>query len=713
MFNKISVKLALTVLVVSIVAAIPLSFYILKKQEKEKIESTIAIGRGNTKLLGKTMLDVFLKTGGEPASMRIDAEEAISTYRDQFELGLVYGQTLMLNKKHRGLIMATLDKDAPIAGDKNGVNGAKPVAKLQTVRTETEITNFLNYENPHTGPCFNNAKAQCYNFAFVAKYEKSPVVLSVLSISEAHVLKPIQQLRGLIYVSAGIAVILALLLGIGVSRFITGPITALVEGVKRYSQGDLDYKVDIRVKDELKTLGSAFNDMAEQIAIKIKEIEDHRDNLEVKVQERTSELRTALTEVSRLKEQQDADYYLTTFLFKPLCINRNSSEYIKTEFFLKQKKEFSFRDKKGEIGGDICITANILFREESGVVNRYLFATNADAMGKSIQGAGGAIVYGTAINTILASSTANNRVLETSPRDWLMRMYKELHNIFLSFDGSMLVSGVFMLLNEHNGNAYYINAEHPWTILFRNNQSEFIETDLMLRKLGADIPGHPLTVKEFSFKTGDVLFLASDGRDDIVLKEADTKSDRVINEDEKAFLNVILRGQGDLQQTVENLRKTGGLSDDLSIIRVEILGFNSEPISREKKALKETVRERLVAIKALISKKDYSGAANALQHVSAELNIENVPEYYILLSRIQLNDGQLQMARESLEKALRLGHEVAPTYKSLGNIFYKLKMRKEAVDAWEKALMLNPDDKALRHLIEDIEAQEAQSRDAI
>ncbi|HRP69181.1 MAG TPA: methyl-accepting chemotaxis protein, partial [Turneriella sp.] len=446
MLNRISVKLALTVLVVSVVAAIPLSFYILAKQEKEKIDSTIAIGRGNTKLLGKTMLDVFLKTGGEPASMHIDAEEAISTYRDQFELGLVFGQTLMMNKKHRGLIMATIDKDAPVAGEKNA--NAKPAVKAQTVRTEAEITNFLNYENPHTGPCFNNAKSKCYNFAFVAKYEKAPVVLSVLSISEDHVLRPIQQLRTLIYISTGVAVILALLLGIGVSRLITGPISALVEGVKRYSQGDLDYKVDIRVKDELKTLGTAFNDMADQIATKIKEIEDHRDNLELKVEERTSELRTALVEVSKLKEQQDADYYLTTFLFKPLCINRNSSEFIKTEFFLKQKKEFSFRDKKGEIGGDICITANILFREESGLVNRYLFATNADAMGKSIQGAGGAIVYGTAINTILASSTTNDRVLETSPREWLMRMYRELHNIFLSFDGSMLVSGRFMLLNE-------------------------------------------------------------------------------------------------------------------------------------------------------------------------------------------------------------------------------------------------------------------------
>jgi tetratricopeptide (TPR) repeat protein/HAMP domain-containing protein len=691
MFNKIKYKLALTVLVVAVAAAIPLSLYILMQQEKEKIESTLTIGRGNTQLLGKTMLDVFLKSGGDPASMRIDAEEAINTYKDQFELGLVYGQTLMLSQKHRGLIMATLDKKALAEAQK------QPQARAVSVRKENEIAEFLKYEQNHQGPCFNNPAERCYNFAYVAKYEKTPVILSVMSISERHVLEPIRRLRLLIYISAGVAVVMALALGVGVSRFITGPIGALVEGVRRYSRGDLDYRVDIHVKDELRTLGAAFNDMAEQIGAKIREIEDHRDNLELKVTERTKELRDALTQVSRLKEQQDADYYLTTFLFKPLCTNRNSSPYIHTEFFLKQKKEFSFRDKHGEIGGDICITANLLFREPSGEVNRYLFATNADAMGKSIQGAGGAIVYGTAINTIIASSTANNRVLETSPREWLKRMYSELHNIFLSFEGSMLVSGVFLLLNEHNGKAYYINAEHPWTILYRGNRADFIEEDLMLRKLGADIPGHPLDVREYDFHVGDVLFLASDGRDDIVLQESHDGTTRVINEDEKAILNVILRSEGSMQKTVEMLRQSGGLSDDLSIMRIEIVGFNPKPISaaEQRKSLRSSVQERLLRVKELIRAKDFAAAAKALQSTSAELKIDDVPQYYVLLSRIQLHDGNLQLARESLEKALRLGHEAAPTYKSLGNIFYKLNMKQEALEAWQRAAQLAPDDEKL------------------
>ncbi len=705
MFVRIRYKLGLTILIVSILAAIPLSLYIVAKQETEKIESTIAIGRGNTKLLAKSMLDVFLKSGGDPSSMRIDAEEAIATYRDQFELGLVFGQTLMLTAKHRGLVMATLDKELinGNAGEKK--TAAKPNAQAR--RSENDIAEFTRYENEHLGPCFNRPEERCFNFSFAAKYEKTPVVLSVMSISERHVLEPIRRLRRLIFISAGIAVIVSLLVGIGAARFITGPIAALADAVRRFSRGDLQYRVTVRVNDELRTLGDAFNDMAGQIQEKIKEIEDHRDNLELKVQERTAELRQALTQVSKLKEQQDADYYLTTFLFKPLCINRNSSRFIHTEFFLKQKKEFQFRDKHGEIGGDICITANLNFRENSGLVNRYLFATNADAMGKSIQGAGGAIVYGTAINTIIASSSANNRILETSPRDWLIRMYRELHNIFLSFEGSMLVSGTFMLLNEHNGKAFYINAEHPWTILYRNGEARFIEDELMLRKLGADIPGQPIDVKEFDFQPGDVLFMASDGRDDIIL--SDVGNERIINEDEKAILDIVLRGRGDLQETVQILRRSGTFSDDVSIMRIEIIGFNPEPVHTKSRLMVsgDIIRGRLKNVRDLIRSRNFAQAAENLKALSTEIDVESVPQFYVLLSRIQLHDGHLDLARDSLERALRLGDERAATYKALGNIFFKLDMKTEAVENWKRALELNPDDEQLSVLLRSISANPA------
>ncbi|MCX7632035.1 MAG: SpoIIE family protein phosphatase [Turneriella sp.] len=721
---RIRTKLGLTILAVALVAAIPLSLYIVEQQERERIESAIAIGRGNTRLLARTMLDVFLKTGGDVASMRIDAEEAIATYKEQFELGLVYGETLMLTKKDRGLVMARLEKpaenapaNAQNANDKNDKGKeqsaqikdqpAQPAkAKVVTRRSEAEIAQMQAFEENHEGQCFHNPAERCFNFSFTAKYDKTPVVLSFMAISEEHIRAPIRRLRMLVYISAGIAVILAIVMGIAISRFITGPINALMEGVRRYAKGDLSYKVKIRVQDELQTLGNAFNEMAEDIAAKIKEIEDHRDNLEKKVQERTQELREALVQVSKLKEQQDADYYLTTFLFKPLCINRNSSEYIRTDFYIEQKKQFNFRNKHVEIGGDICITANLLFREESGLVNRYLFATNADAMGKSIQGAGGAIVYGTAINTILATSTAGNRVLSTPPREWLLRMYRELHNIFLSFDGSMLVSGAFLLINEHNGKAYYINAEHPWAILYRDETPDFIENELMLRKLGTALPMSEVIVREYTFAPGDVLFMGSDGRDDIIIHEDEATNTRIINEDERQILDVIRRAGGDLKKTVEVLREKGRLSDDLSLIRIEIIGFNPEPIRVQTETTPvEVVKDRLLEIRELIRKRNFAAAADALRAISNEIDIETVPQYYVLLSRIQMNDGQLELAKRSLEKAIELGHKAAPVYKSLGNIFFKLNMKDEARNAWQTALRLNPDDEQLKKLLESVAPQ--------
>ena len=61
---------------------------------------------------------------------------------------------------------------------------------------------------------------------------------------------------------------------------------------------------------------------------------------------------------------------------------------IKSDFLIKQFKQFTFRKWEAELGGDICITDNIKLNNRN-----YLFFVNADAMGKSIQGAGGALIF--------------------------------------------------------------------------------------------------------------------------------------------------------------------------------------------------------------------------------------------------------------------------------------------------------------------------------
>lgn len=154
----------------------------------------------------------------------------------------------------------------------------------------------------------------------------------------------------------------------------------------------------------------------------------------------------AENELILLKESQDGDYFLTTQIISPLFKNLNSSDYIQTDFLMKQKKSFVFKGRKRELGGDICITGNLNFRG-----TEYTMFINADAMGKSMQGAGGAIVMGTVINSILSRNAG--RTINVQPKQWLTSTYNELQNVFIEFDGSMMISCFLGLISTFRKNA--------------------------------------------------------------------------------------------------------------------------------------------------------------------------------------------------------------------------------------------------------------------
>ncbi|WP_407658868.1 7TM diverse intracellular signaling domain-containing protein [Leptospira soteropolitanensis] len=207
------------------------------------------------------------------------------------------------------------------------------------------------------------------------------------------------------------------------------------------------------------------------------EVEDLNKNLEKKVEERTDALNDSLSQLQILKEKQDGDYFLTSLLIHPLARIENKIAEIKIESYVNQKKKFQFRGKDGEIGGDICIVGTVQL--ESG---DFTVFANGDAMGKSIQGAGGALVLGVVFQAVL-SRAKSSYTKSRPPELWLKDLYVELQSVFVSFDGSMLSSVVLGMISK-DGFVYYINAEHPWSILYRDGVASFIETELSMRKLG-------------------------------------------------------------------------------------------------------------------------------------------------------------------------------------------------------------------------------------
>lgn len=293
-----------------------------------------------------------------------------------------------------------------------------------------------------------------------------------------------------------------------------------------------------------------------------KEVEQLNEKLEDKVRIRTQQLAESLEEVQKLKIQQDGDYFLTSLLIHPLTGNFVRSPNVNVDMLLRQKKQFRFRHWQAEIGGDLCIAQNIRLKDKT-----YTVFLNGDAMGKSIQGAGGALVLGTVFKSMVSRTQMSAEAQDRYPEQWLKECFLELQNVFVSFDGSMLVSAVFGLVDEETGMLYYINAEHPFVVIYRNGRADFLETDVTLRKLGVGAMQGILQVKTWQLEPNDVVIVGSDGRDDVQIG-VDGNGNRIINENELEFLRHVEKGGGDLRQIEQSVLSFGQLTDDFTLLRI-------------------------------------------------------------------------------------------------------------------------------------------------
>ncbi|MCB1192654.1 MAG: hypothetical protein KDK90_19570, partial [Leptospiraceae bacterium] len=180
-----------------------------------------------------------------------------------------------------------------------------------------------------------------------------------------------------------------------------------------------------------KSLDSEFIRVANGINNASKTIKDYQHNLEEKIEERTIALKDSLNKVEALKKQQDGDYFLTSLLLKPLAGNYAHNKDVKISMLVQQKKSFEFKNRKMELGGDICIAYSIQLKGKN-----YTTFLNADAMGKSMQGAGGALVLGAVFLSIIERTKFSEKDKNLYPERWIKNTFLELHKTFVSFEGS-------------------------------------------------------------------------------------------------------------------------------------------------------------------------------------------------------------------------------------------------------------------------------------
>ena len=386
-----------------------------------------------------------------------------------------------------------------------------------------------------------------------------------------------------------------------------------------------------------------------------------------------------LTKVQEMKKSQDGDYFLTSLLLDQLNGNFAKSDSFEIKALTIQKKRFSFRKWIKEIGGDLCYTQNINLR---GIP--YIIFLNADAMGKSIQGAGGALVLGAVVHSIINRIKFSSFEQNQPPEQFIRNTYYELQRVFEGFNGTMMVSLVFGVIDENNGMIYYINAEHPWSVLYRKGSSTFLEDQLLIRKLGVDLDYSPLfKIKTFKMTKDDIIIIGSDGRDDFLIM--DGKGNSSLNEDEKFFLSLVEESNGDIDKIHQLILSMGELTDDLSLLSI---AYVNSPDRDD-----ELFPEQITACLKSIREHESSGNTEKAIDRCGEALAQYKSSTRLLKKKNSLlvNTKQYEAALPGLESYHELNPEDTKTLYLLSYVLWKNRMMKKAAESAERLMLREPE----------------------
>lgn len=262
---KIRFKLILTFILIILIASLPLSLFILNQQEKQKLDLITHQGEINSRILARTTLNILMMNGGDIWSSMVDAKDMISMLRPLTDDGLIYADAILVSsqERHNGIILAYYI-------NRNVIKRADWPDKLSS-----GMVNDLKGRVGHDEVTFPGVDDVCYEFVSTGSLIGKPAVcIGRLVFSKSVVLAPIKRLRLVIYASIAAAVLIASLLGLFFSGFISRPIGNLIMGVEKIGGGDLEYRIPVKTNDELGILANTFNHLARIVQLEILKLRD-------------------------------------------------------------------------------------------------------------------------------------------------------------------------------------------------------------------------------------------------------------------------------------------------------------------------------------------------------------------------------------------------------------------------------------------------------
>ncbi|MBD2533358.1 HAMP domain-containing protein [Nostoc flagelliforme FACHB-838] len=127
--------------------------------------------------------------------------------------------------------------------------------------------------------------------------------LMVVSVPENAFMAQINANTGITIALCFSALVIASVMGVFTSHWIIRPILRLNQASEAMASGNLDQTVETSNIRELNTLSNSFNHMAGQLNESFTALEKSKEELEDRVEERTTELKNALEELQRTQSQ--------------------------------------------------------------------------------------------------------------------------------------------------------------------------------------------------------------------------------------------------------------------------------------------------------------------------------------------------------------------------------------------------------------------------
>lgn len=368
-----------------------------------------------------------------------------------------------------------------------------------------------------------------------------------------------QPFQNLLTFSVLLFVLLTIILVNILIHYKIAPVRKLIEDLKNKEATTPGFQLKVpHTNDEVEVLTAQFNQTFDLLCknLELESLEwteRVEKNLEKTVAERTRDISLILEKISKIKKEQDADYYLFWRLVTPLIDANLESKLFSFTGAIEQQKKFSYNRNPFQIGGDINIAKPLTLGGKP-----YIAFLNADVMGKSLQGAVGAIIIAIVFNQIIKQINESNA--KKTPDAFLTECFSHFRSIFLPFNDNLYTSCIAGLADDSSGEVTYFNAEHPWGVLYRDGEATFLERELTLHKLGM-VENEKIVLHRIATQPGDKILFGSDGKDDIKIEE-------IMNNDEGLFLSVVEYTKGDVFKIQKELTSIGTITDDFSILSI-------------------------------------------------------------------------------------------------------------------------------------------------